>query len=166
MFAWSVDRIAPTWLSSVSKRFHSPYATIIVAAIAGVIFDVLFAWKWLTVLGATYGFDIAYFIAAASAIVLPFRNRSLWLASPGHGRFLGVPTLVWWAILLFPTVGFTVYLAATDPLAAISPIHNFGQFILFPAIIVGGIVLYYVSKAVRRTQGIDLDLVFKEIPPE
>jgi amino acid transporter len=166
MFAWSIDRIAPAWLASVSQRWHSPYATLIVAATVGAIFDVLFAWKWLTVLGATYGFDIAYFIAAIAAIVLPYRNRSLWLSSPARGRFLGVPTLVLWAVLVFPTVGFTVYLAATDPLAAISPIHNFGQFVLFPAIILAGIVLYYVSRGVRRTQGIDLDLGFKEIPPE
>lgn len=166
MFAWSIDRIVPAWLASVSKRSYSPYAALIVASVIGVVFDALFAWKWLTVLGATYGFDIAYFIAAISAIILPFRYRSLWLSSPGHGRFLGLPTIAWWAILVFPTVGFTVYLAATDPLAAISPLHNFGQFILFPAIIGGGIVFYYVSRAIRRTQGIDLDLVFKEIPPE
>jgi hypothetical protein len=26
--------------------------------------------------------------------------------------------------------------------------------------------VYYVAKAVRRSQGVDLDLVYKELPPE
>jgi len=33
-------------------------------------------------------------------------------------------------------------------------------------IVVFGLVVYYVARAVRRSQGIDVDLVYKELPPE
>jgi hypothetical protein len=29
-----------------------------------------------------------------------------------------------------------------------------------------GLLVYYVAKAVRRSQGVDVDLVYKELPPE
>jgi hypothetical protein len=33
------------------------------------------------------------------------------------------------------------------------------------ALFVGGIVLYYIVRAYRKSQGIDIDLAYKEIPP-
>jgi hypothetical protein len=29
-----------------------------------------------------------------------------------------------------------------------------------------GLIVYYVARAVRRSQGIDLDLVYQELPPD
>ncbi len=33
-------------------------------------------------------------------------------------------------------------------------------------ILVVGLVVYYGARAVRRTQGVDVDLVYRELPPE
>ena len=33
-------------------------------------------------------------------------------------------------------------------------------------IVVIGLVIYYGAKYVRRSQGIDIDLVYRELPPE
>jgi hypothetical protein len=33
-------------------------------------------------------------------------------------------------------------------------------------IVVVGLLLYYVPKFVRRGQGVDVDLVYRELPPE
>jgi hypothetical protein len=33
-------------------------------------------------------------------------------------------------------------------------------------IVVVGLAVYYIARAVRRSQGIDLDLVYRELPPE
>ena len=32
-------------------------------------------------------------------------------------------------------------------------------------IVVAGLLIYYVGRAVRRRQGIDVDLVYRELPP-
>jgi hypothetical protein len=36
----------------------------------------------------------------------------------------------------------------------------------FGAIIVIGLAVYYIAKMVRSSQGIDITLVYKELPPE
>jgi flagellar biogenesis protein FliO len=45
-----------------------------------------------------------------------------------------------------------------------------GLLVLFTAMIVVlyfvGLIMYYVSRAYRRRKGMDLDLAYKEIPPE
>ena len=33
-------------------------------------------------------------------------------------------------------------------------------------IVVVGLAVYFVAKFIRRSQGIDIDLVYKELPPE
>ena len=33
-------------------------------------------------------------------------------------------------------------------------------------IVVVGLVVYYVARFLRRRQGVDIDLVYKELPPE
>jgi len=166
IFAWSLDRIVPAWLSRVSSRWGSPYNAIIVLLACGAGFGALFSWKWLTILGATYGWYIAYWGVMAAAIILPYRHRSLWNASPGNTRFLGLPTVAFWGILYAPLSLFCLYLSATDNYAGVSPIHNFGQFIVFPAIFAAGLAYYYIVGRVQRGRGIDIALNFGEIPPE
>ncbi len=87
-------------------------------------------------------------------------------ASPGANRLWGLPTLVWWGILWMPVGALQLWYDFTDSIANISPIHNFSQFIVFPAIVVGGMVFYYITRAIQRGRKIDLDLNFREVPPE
>jgi APA family basic amino acid/polyamine antiporter len=167
MFAWSVDRVVPAWLSRVSTGSHVPYNSIIVIMIAGNNFTAALSWKWITVLGGSYGFLAAYGGAAVCAVILAYRNPSLWKSSPGHSRFLGVPTTTWWGLLALPLgVGLPAYLLMTDPISGITPAHNFNQFIVFPIIMVVAGVGYYVSRSVQKRRGVNLDLNFHEIPPD
>jgi hypothetical protein len=32
--------------------------------------------------------------------------------------------------------------------------------------VVVGLLIYYVARAVRRSQGVDIDLVYQELPPD
>jgi APA family basic amino acid/polyamine antiporter len=166
VFAWSLDRVVPQWLSRVSSRWSSPYNAILVLLVCGAAFGALFSWKWLTILGATYGWYIAYWGVMAAGIILPFRQRALWNASPGNTRILGLPSVAFWGIVYAPLSLFCLYLSATDDYAGVSPFHNFGQFVVFPAIVAGGLVYYYLARGVQRSRGIDLALNFGEIPPE
>jgi hypothetical protein len=33
-------------------------------------------------------------------------------------------------------------------------------------IVIVGLLIYYIARAVRRSQGVDLDLVYQELPPD
>ena len=63
---------------------------------------------------------------------------------------------------------FLVYLTVTYPaLALAGDMKNLWQIPAFMGmIVVVGLVLYYAAKVVRHGQGIDVDLVYRELPPE
>ena len=167
IFSWSLDRVVPGWLSHVSTRSAVPYNAVWAMMIIGVIFTAALAWGWMTVLGGSYGFFAAFAAAALSAVVLAYRNPSLWRSSPGHTRLWGVATTTWWGLVsLLVAIVFPVYLLLIDPVAGITPRYNFNQFIVFPIIIVVAFAGYYVARAIQKGRGIDLDLKFQEIPPD
>jgi APA family basic amino acid/polyamine antiporter len=166
MFAWSIDRITPGWFSRVHPRWHSPYNTIMVCMLVGVLFVTAYSLKWITPLYYNWACFLGYILVGVSAIVLPYRHSTLWHASPGANRFLGAPTIAIWGVLeLIATAGI-IALNFIDPNAGTSPITYFKQFIVWPIVVVGAFGFYYVSRSVRRRQGVDLSLNFREIPPE
>lgn len=50
-----------------------------------------------------------------------------------------------------------------DPVAAG---HDPGQLLIVGGVFVVGVVFYFIMKAYRRSQGVDVTLAFKEIPIE
>jgi amino acid transporter len=166
VFAWGLDKIVPKWLSRVSARFHSPYAALIVVMIGGVAWAAVFSAGLLTPLGSLWGFWLAYTGVFISAIILPFRMRPLWRASPCNGVVLGVPTIVIWGVGALIVQGYWDYVTFTDQVAGITPSQGIVKFGFFFFIAAAGIVTYFVSRAIRRTQGVDIDRNFQEVPPE
>jgi hypothetical protein len=59
-----------------------------------------------------------------------------------------------WAVLNYPA------------LAIGTPEHAWWVPAFIGGIVVVGLLLYYIPKMVRKSQGIDIDLVYKELPPE
>ena len=107
-----------------------------------------------------------YVLLGVSAIILPYRLKTLWRSSPGATRFLGIPTTTIGGILMLCAFTFIMYLQFTDKIGGMPPSLYFKWVIIWPfiwAAVIGG---YYLSRYVRRGQGVDIDLNFKEIPPE
>jgi hypothetical protein len=63
---------------------------------------------------------------------------------------------------------FLVYLTVNYPgLALAGNPDNLWQIPAFMGmIVVIGLVLYYGARMIRRSQGVDVDLVYRELPPE
>jgi hypothetical protein len=107
-------------------------------------------------------------IVSVAAFVFPDRRPDLYQASPANVRLGGVPLLKVVAPLSLLVMAFLTWLTLAYPDLAIGgdPSHRW----YIPAFLAGtvafGLVVYYVAKAVRRSQGVDLDLVYKELPPE
>jgi len=167
LFAWSMDRLAPEKLSEVNPRFKSPiYATIAAFGLAEVFLVILMLFPnamWpiyaSTVIGPAFS---CMFLPAITAILLPYRRRDIYEVSPAKREIGGIPALT---ICGFIQAGFILFLAyeyATWPGFGISSpgllFLNFGMILV-------GFILYWIIRAVRRRQGIDIDLAFKEIPP-
>ena len=171
VFAWSFDRLLPEKLAEVNERTHSPVPAILL--VMGLVTAML-AWSvlstdfftWLA-LGVEAGV-VCVIIVAIAAILFPTRRPDLYQSSPANVKFLGFPVLYWVAPLAILVMLFLVWLTVTYPgLALAGNPDNVWQIPGFMGmIVVIGLALYYGAKFVRRSQGVDIDLVYRELPPE
>ncbi|HTE66215.1 MAG TPA: APC family permease [Candidatus Binatia bacterium] len=171
VFAWAFDRLLPEKLAEVNERTHSPVPAILLVM---ALVTAMLAWSvlstdfftWLA-LGVEAGV-VCVVIVGIAAIMFPTRRPDLYQASPANVRFAGVPVLYIVAPLSILVMLFLVYLTVTYPaLALAGNPDNLWQIPAFMLmIVVIGLVLYYGAKMVRSGQGIDVDLVYRELPPD
>jgi amino acid transporter len=171
VFAWAFDRLLPERFAEVNERTHSPVPAILL--VMGLVTAML-AWSvlstdfftWLA-LGVEAGV-VCVIIVAIAAILFPTRRPDLYQASPANVKFLGFPVFYWVGPLSILVMLFLVWLTVTYPgLALAGNPDNLWQIPGFMGmIVVIGLALYYGAKFIRRGQGIDVDLVYKELPPE
>jgi len=171
VFAWAFDRLLPEKLAEVNERTHSPVPAILLVM---TLVTAMLAWSvlstdfftWLA-LGVEAGV-VCVVIVGIAAIMFPTRRPDLYQASPANIRFAGIPVLYIVAPLAILVMLFLVWLTVTYPaLALAGNPDNLWQIPAFMGmIVVIGLVLYYGAKMVRRGQGVDVDLVYRELPPE
>jgi amino acid transporter len=166
MFAWGLDRIVPDWVSKVSSRSATPTSAVILVVIGSAVFGFLYSFGYVTALGSSWCFLIAYFIISISAMILPYRHTSVWESSPNANRLLGIPTITWWGALSFIGLAICSYVLLVDPTYGISPSANLAIFLAAPCFVIGALIYYFVARAVRSKEGINTDLNFSQIPPE
>jgi basic amino acid/polyamine antiporter, APA family len=165
-FAWSFDRLLPTRFAQVSDRFHTPVLALVVNTVVGFALFVVFTY-YISYLGffTTVAWDttlVTVTVVCLSAAVLPLR-KSIWQASPAKKYTIGmIPIATIGGLLGTFYNGLAVY-AFT-----FTPILGFGlpsAYVLIATFVIP-FILYWVVKAIRKRQGIDLNVIFSSIPPE
>ena len=165
-FAWSFDRLIPAKFADVSDRFHSPVFGITFNWFIGVILFIVFTF-YASYLGffTTAAWDttlVTVSVLCLAAALFPLR-KNLWSVSPiNKYKIAGIPVVSIGGILGFFYNGLAVY-AFT-----FTPILGFGlpsTLVLVVTFIVP-FALYWVIKAIRQRQGIDIGIIFRTIPPE
>jgi amino acid transporter len=171
VFAWSFDRVLPERFSNINERFHSPVAAILLVM---ALVTLMLAWsvtattfQTLLALGVLAGV-VCVVIVGVAAFAFPIRRPDLYGSSPANIKLLGIPVLQIVAPLSIAVVAFLTWEAWHYPALALS--GDTGNRWEIPAfmggVVVVGLLIYYIARAVRRSQGIDLDLVYKELPPD
>jgi amino acid transporter len=168
MFAWSFDQIVPAGLTKITKGTHSPWAAIIVASVA--IEALLALFTFTTLFSYVYNyiviFSVAFWFTSFAAILLPYRRRDLFEAAPPsiRRRVFGIPLVtIAGAINL---VLFTLILYASFKLPAFSGPTGHWATVFVIAIYVIGLAIYFGVAYYKNRKGIDLSLLYGEIPPE
>jgi len=171
VFAWAFDRVLPEKLANVNERTHSPVPAIVVIM---VLVTAMLAWSvlstdfftWLA-LGVEAGV-VCIVIVGIAAIAFPRRRPDLYQSSPANVKFLGVPVLYIVSPLAILVMLFLVWCTVTYPaLALAGNMDNLWQIPAFMgSIVVIGLAIFYTAKFVRKSQGIDIELVYRELPPE
>jgi amino acid transporter len=167
-FAWSFDRVAPSLLADVNERLHAPLKAVIFTFVVGEIFTAIwavipFALGWLNV---TLAFAVIIAIVGITAAIFPFRNRAVYEASPKIVKLsvAGIPVVTICGVLTFILmITAFIYSYVTPSFSGpTSPLALVVTAVLF----ISGFAVFYIGKTFRSRQGIDLNLVFKQVPPE
>jgi len=160
-FTWAFYRIAPEKMAAVNEKYHSPWVAILVTALGTWLFMLIYTLTpfFKVVLKYTLMNSIIFFVVGIIAILLPIRKKDLFEASPPivKKRVLGIPLIWIGAIVNSILYALVIYSSFSWDLV-------YWSFVII--VFVPGLIIYYISRAVRARQGIDLDLSFREIPPE
>lgn len=169
VLAWSFDGVIPSKFASVSDRFGTPvFTTLVVWVLSEIVLLVILFFSSAVgmMLNAAVGVLIGYTPALFAAMLFSSRRKELFGSSPSITRYKigGVYAItVLGAIAGF---GFLILLAfalAFPQIGYPATPTNIGFMIGFYLL---ALVVYYVGRAYRRQRGIDIELAFKQIPPE
>jgi APA family basic amino acid/polyamine antiporter len=167
MFSWSFDRIMPARLSYVDARTRSPVIAIAIVTLLAIGSTAIYAFTtWFSAISVLLGLSLTLLVTAVGGIALPFRQRAMVENSPYSRRIAGISIV---SIVAFVAlIGFSLGVAVIlwDPGSGASLSANPGKLWLALGIYALAFVIYFVSRAVRRSQGIDLSLTYRELPPE
>jgi amino acid transporter len=165
MFAWSFDRVMPDKLSAVHSRYNSPWVAVLVVAVIGELFLILYHVGVFQFLTPALAYYFVFWLVALCGVVFPFlpRTRALLEGSAVDWRIAGIPVMSICGVvgLLFFSIGL-YFMLTNDLLFLNSP----QQLVTTGLQFVIPLVLFFVVRYYRKRQGLPIDAAFKEIPPE
>jgi len=177
LLAWSLDRVMPDGLSAVHDRFHTPIAAIVIGAIACEVGLFLFTYvPAFAVMVGIFGAYLTFMTTSISAALFPFRKKDLFDLSPVNWRIGGFPVITLVGLLSFLGLLVLDLSVFSDPYSGVSinPATDAGtgagvpfrMFWINLGVFLSGFAVYFAAKSIRKAQGTDISLAFKEIPPE
>lgn len=166
VLAWALDGLVPRKLADVSDRTHSPLWAIGLSGVLGIVFLYIYAFdpSFATIAGF-FGQVFTFLLTSIAAVLFPFRQREMFEASPVKWRIGGVPVLSLIGVLSILGLGVIEWAFLNDPNSGIS-LKNPTMLWINVGVFASGFLYYVGAKLWRASQGIDIGLVFREIPPE
>ena len=165
--AWAFDQVAPAPIATISEKYHTPIVAITVTTVVNLIFMALFVFTPVVLQDrdSNRGGCACLVGGACARDVLPLScGRSYTKNPPSPAkRILGLPIMTVACFLGFIAAQFYFWTLFFDPNAAG---HDPTQVMIVAGVFVLGFAFYYIMKMIKRSQGIDVTLAFKEIPIE
>ncbi|MGO9960706.1 MAG: amino acid permease [Solirubrobacteraceae bacterium] len=167
VFAYAFDGILPKAVTKTTRTGAPWVATLValVLSLATFLWAVNSAGFLQILVYATLVQLIAMGLVGLSALIVPWAKPDLYRASTTVRTFLGIPVV---SIAGAGAIGVSVLIwVLYFNYKTQFGLTNVGRmFAIFGVTIGLAIVYYVVARTVRRNQGVDLDLVYAEIPPE
>ncbi len=166
IFAAAFDRVLPEAAARVNNR-GVPIVAVLLMLVPSIGLAALYSWNSTFhdyTLDATLVIAITFLGSAVAAAILPWRKAEIYNASPiARYKVLGLPLITFAASLFIVFLGFCLYKWFQDDVYGVNKTSSLwfmgGLYGLAFAIYVG-------SKYYRRSQGMDLNMVYGEIPAE
>jgi amino acid transporter len=171
MFAQSMDRILPQKLGELGKRFITPINAMLVYAVGSIawlipaaMYPTAIYYFTAVVLGVVF----AYLLVGIATAVFPYRAKAVHDSMPfGKYKVGGIPLTTILGILNTAFCLFLIYCFISVPALALSSPAYPWNLIFVLGVYVLLFVYYYANRWYKkRTLGYDIELAFKEVPPE
>jgi APA family basic amino acid/polyamine antiporter len=164
--AWAFDRVAPAPLATISEKYHTPIVAITATTVVNLIFMALFVFTpWFSkIVILIEAAVLAWSVVLGAGMFFPYLRPQIYEKSPIAGKTVfGLPIMTVGCFLGFIAAQFYFWTLFFDPNAAG---HDPTQVMIVAGVFVLGLAFYFIMKMIRRSQGIDVTLAFKEIPIE
>jgi APA family basic amino acid/polyamine antiporter len=167
-FAWALDGLLPARFARVSSRTHAPnyaIALVVVLSIAVLWWAVSNNEGFLKFLYEAVLLQLVTMILLSiAAVLLPYRRPEVWRSSATTARFLGAPVVALAGALSVALLVGLFFIYMHYPALGIEDKSHF--FRDCAIVLVAALLTFFVARAVRRGQGVDVDKLAAEIPPE
>ncbi len=172
IFAAAFDRVLPSWAANISSTRRVPYGALVLMIVPSLVVSAIYAYKptFASVfLDATAVLALTFLATVVAAIILPWRRKDLYEASPiARYKVAGMPLITVVGVVTAAFLLFMLYewsfnandLYGTSFQSTASSVWYFvGTYVV-------AIVIYVIARVVRSRQGIDLRRIHHEIPVE
>jgi amino acid transporter len=167
MLAWSLDRSGPQALGRVNDRTHTPVVAIVFCTVTGELaLLALINVPQASLLGALLAQIAAFILVSAAGVAFPYRLKDIWEAAGGR-RLFGVPAVALAGAGGVISLGALMVLFITDKSISTTfavTAHLSVEFML--GVIAAGVLWYIGAVLYNKRRGVNLNLTYKEIPPE
>ena len=165
MFAWSFDRVVPSQIAYVHPRTRTPVVASVIVIVVATILGAVLVYNqalYYMLFGSIAGTLFSMVTVMIAGLVFPYRRKDIYDKSPSAQKVGGVPLVSILSLIALVFLGVFLYFYLGYPeIGFWAPL----SVVLFVGVWVVGFAIYAVSYLVRRRQGIDLGMLFREIPP-
>lgn len=172
IFAAAFDRLLPEWAADVHPKLRTPINALLLMVIPSLIVGALYAWNIFNfqtlTLCSTLVIAVTYLGSTIAAILLPYVKKDLYNASPiAKYKVAGIPLITIAGVIFLAFLLFLLFEWIIDPgmLYGIS-YRNTSSIAFMLGMYALAAIIYFGFRAYRKSQGIDIDKVYKEIPVE
>jgi len=169
IFAAAFDRVLPEWAARVSENRGVPWAALALIMVPSVFLSWLYAYNsdfYGLTLDATLVIAVTFFGTSIAATILPYWKKDMYESSPvARYKILGLPLLAVAGAVSTIFLSWVLFMWITNALYGIG-IGNVNSMLFLGVLYGAAAILYVVARAVRRSQGVDLDAIHAEIPAE
>lgn len=158
ILAMAFDRFVPEGLAAVNDRFHSPHWALILSFVFSLVGLVIFVY-W-GALAAIIDTTIIWFLWSTflcmAATIYPLTRREIW--EKGYPlRVLGFPVISILGIISFAAYAYVNTAAIKEASSQVLYV-GIGTWVF-------ALIYYAIYALYNRSRGVDVEAVYREIPP-
>lgn len=172
IFAAAFDRVLPEVVASVNPRTRTPIWALALMVVPGLIVSALYVWNIadfasLTLM-STLVIAVTYLGSTIGAILLPYTKKEMYEASPiAKYKIGGIPLITIAGLIFAAFLVFLLYQWLVDPNGLYGIGYANTSSMIFMLAMYGlALIIYLVARSYRKARGVNLDMLYQEIPAE